>query len=97
MLTPQKASGKQASGKVKVQIAIHALQLAMLDMGASSPEGTAILEAITKLVKKFGKSEDQSKQLMPAEIMQIMQQPKPPGMGAGAAKPPMPAAPPASA
>lgn len=98
ILTPQPAAGKSAAGKVKVQIAIHALQLAMIDVGAGSPEGRSILEAITKLVKKFGQEEDTSKALMPAEIQQIMAAknpagPRPPGAGpAGAAPPPMPAA-----
>lgn len=91
MLTPQKASGKQASGKVKVQIAIHALQLAMLDVGAASKEGQSILEAIRSLVKQFGKSEDESKALMPAEIAQVLQQQKKPGMAPPAGAPGAPA------
>lgn len=94
MLTPQKQAGKENQGKVKVQIAIHALSLAMIDVGPATPEGSAILEAIQKLVKKFGKTEDSSKQLVPAEIQQIMQGPKPQGTPI---KPPMAAGAPAAA
>jgi len=96
MMTPQKAAGNQASGKAKVMIAQHILQLAMLDLGIGSPEGQSILEALSKLVKKFGKSEEDSKQIMPAELMQAMQSSagpgappgaKPPGAAPGAAPP----------
>lgn len=87
MMTPQKASGSQATGKAKVMMAMHVLQLSMLDFGAASPEGQAIFDAIKPLVKKFGKSEDESKQLMPAEMMAAMQQGAGPGAPPGA-KPP---------
>jgi hypothetical protein len=101
MLAPQKPVGKQQSGRVKVQVAIHALMLAASEVGFGTKEFTAIMDAITKLTKEFGKNEDQPKALMPAEIAQIMQQQKGGGMNpavAGAIKPPMPqAAPPAAA
>ena len=95
MLTPQKAAGNQASGKAKVMIAQHVLTTALVDLGVSSPEGQAVLEAITKLVKKFGKSEEDSKQIMPAELQMAMQRQAGPGApppggpppGAGAAPP----------
>jgi hypothetical protein len=92
MMTPQKAAGSQASGKAKVMVAQHILQLAMLDMGVASPEGQAILEALTKLVKKFGKTEEDSKQIMPAELQQAMMRGAgpgaPPGAKPGGAPPP---------
>jgi hypothetical protein len=97
MMTPQKPEGKIAAGKVKVQVAIHALQLAMQDVGIMTDDGQAILDALGKLTKKFGKHEEESKSLMPAELMQVMQQkagpgaPPPPPQGAappGAGAPP---------
>ena len=96
-MTPQKPEGKIAAGKVKVQVAIHALQLAMQDVGIMTDDGQAILDALGKLTKKFGKHEEESKSLMPAELMQVMQQkagpgaPPPPPQGAappGAGAPP---------
>lgn len=94
MMTPQKPEGKIAAGKVKVQVAIHALQLAMQDVGISTDDGQAILEALSKLTKKFGKHEEDSKSLMPAELMQVMQQKAGPGAPPPGAPPPQGAAPP---
>lgn len=94
MMTPQKPEGKIAAGKVKVQVAIHALQLAMQDVGISTDDGQAILEALSKLTKKFGKHEEESKSLMPAELMQVMQQKAGPGAPPPGAPPPQGAAPP---
>jgi len=90
MMTPQKPGGSQAQGKIKVQIAIHALTIAATELDPSSKEGQACLEAVVKLTKTFGKKEEDSKALMPAEIMQVMQGAAgpgapPPGIGA---KPP---------
>jgi hypothetical protein len=93
MLGPNKMAGKAASAKIKVQVAIHALMLAAQETGVMSEEGRAILDAIQKLTKQFGKSEDQSKQLMPAELAQILQQSKPGAMNpalAGAVRPQAP-------
>jgi hypothetical protein len=93
MLGPNKQLGKQQSAKIKVQVAIHALMLAAQETGVMSQEGRAILDAIQKLTKQFGKSEDQSKQLVPAELAQILQQSKPGAMNpalAGAVRPQAP-------
>jgi len=93
MLTPQKPAGQQQTGRVKVLIAIHALQTAIPELGVLSEEGKTVLDAIRTLTKRFGKSEDSDKGLMPAEIAQIMQR-----AGPGAAPvAPKPAAPPAAA
>ena len=89
MRTPQKPEGKIAAGKVKVQVAIHALQLAMQDVGISTEHGQAILKALATLTKQYGKSEEESQQMMPAEIMQVMQKQS----GPGAAPPPQGGAP----
>jgi hypothetical protein len=88
MMTPQKAAGNQATGKAKIMIAQHILQLAMIDLGVGSPQGGAILKALTALTKEFGKSEEDSKQIMPAELMQAMQSSAGPGAPPGAGKPP---------
>ena len=79
MLTPQKANGNQASGKAKVMIAMHILTTALVDLGVSSPEGQAVLDSVKTLTKKFGKSEEDSKQIMPAELQMAMQRQAGPG------------------
>lgn len=88
MLSPQgKQAGMQAQGKVRVQVATHILTLALKDLGPMSQDSQAVLKAISTLTKQFGKSEDESKPLIPAEIQQALQ----PAAGPGAApKPPMP-------
>jgi hypothetical protein len=98
MMTPQKPKGSQAQAKVKVMVAMKALTLAASEMDPSSKEFQACIKASMDLAKVFGKNEEESQALMPAEVMQVMQgaagpgaPPKPPG-GAppgGAPPPPM--------
>ena len=90
MLTPQKAAGNQASGKAKVMIAQHILTTALVDLGVSSVEGQSVLDALKVLVKKFGKSEEVSKQIMPAELQMAMQRSAGPGQPPGQAPPQAP-------
>lgn len=91
MLTPQKAAGQIASGKAKMMGAIKLMQMALLDFPPQSPEFQAGIKAIAKLTEHFGKTEEDSKQLMPAELMSLMQSQAGPG-APGGMKPPMPAA-----
>ena len=97
MLTPQKAAGNQASGKAKVMVAQHILTLAMLDVGVGSAEGKAILKALSTLGNSFGKSEEESKQIMPAELMMAMQSQSGPGKAPAPGGGPAPGAPPGGA
>lgn len=92
MLTPQKAAGNQASGKAKVMVAIHILKTSMLDLGVGE-EFQAVLDAVKTLTKKFGKSEEDSKQIMPAELQMAMQRQAGPGAPPGAKPPAAPGAP----
>jgi hypothetical protein len=93
MLTPQQPKGQAMQGKVKVQVAIKALSMALEEVGALTEDGQAVAKAIYDLTKRFGKSEDDTKSLMPAEIMQIMQKAAGPGAPPGGAKPPAPTPP----
>jgi len=77
MLTPQKQEGKAASARIKVQVALHALMLAAREAGPLSEEGKTIVEVISKLIKQFGKSEDESKPMVPAEMRAILSQAQP--------------------
>jgi hypothetical protein len=97
MMTPQKPRGTMAQAKVKVMVAQKALTLAASEMDPSSKEFQACVKAAMDLAKVFGKNEEESQSLMPAEVMQVMQgaagpgaAPKPPG----AAPPPGAGAPP---
>ena len=96
MLTPQKAAGNQASGKAKVMVAVHILKTAMVDLGVGE-DFTAVLDAMKTLTKRFGKSEEDSKQIMPAELQMAMQRQAGPGAPPGAKPPQAPGVPPQAA
>lgn len=92
MMTPQKPEGDKAKGKVQALFAIHALQTALPMVGVMSEDGKVIMEAIRKLVGHFGKSEETSQSLMPAELASVFQKAAGPG-----APPPTPGQPPQGA
>lgn len=66
-----------------VQVALKLLEQSLVPFGSGSQEGGAIMKAISALTKAFGKDEEKSKELMPAELKQAL-------MGPGGA-PPQPA------
>lgn len=88
MMTPQKPAGNQASAKAKVMVAQKVLQGAMAEMDLNTAEGKAVLEILAKMTKAFGKSEEDSQQIMPAELMQALQPAAGPGAAPGGAPPP---------
>jgi hypothetical protein len=95
MLAPQKAVGTEQTGRVLAQTGMQALMLAAQKVGPFSEQGKVLLDVIAKLAKTFGKSENQDKQLMPAQIQQMLaasKSPAMPGAVAGAIKPPAAAA-----
>jgi hypothetical protein len=87
MLTPQKPAGQLAGAKVQVLSATKVLTRALADLEPKSPEYDAVLAAITKLSKAFGKDEDESEKLMPAELGILQQALAGPG-AAGPGAPP---------
>lgn len=87
-MTPQKAAGNQASAKAKVMVAQKVLQGAIAEMDLNTPDGKAVLEILAKITKAFGKSEEDSQQIMPAELMQALQPAAGPGAAPGGAPPP---------
>lgn len=93
MMTPQMPEGQIAGAKVMVLSAVKVLTRALMDLEPNSEEYDAVLGAVSKLSKKFGKEEDESEKMMPAE-MGILQQalagPGAAGPGAGPGGPPPP-------
>lgn len=91
MSQPNAAEGLKAGARVNVTMAIDILQQALPAMGAATPEGQAVLNALKTLTKAFGKTEAKSRELIPAEVMQLLSglpQTNPnPGMKAGGARP----------
>lgn len=102
MLTPQKPAGQIAGAKVTVLAGVKLLTRALVDLEPKSSEYDAVLGAISKLSKTFGKEEDENEKLMPAELGIIQQAlagpgaagpgapPGPPGGGASPMPPGMP-------
>lgn len=66
----QPASGEKEQAKANVQIALMLLEQTLPQLGSDSDEGKDVLKAISALSKSFqGKK---SKDLVPAELMQLM-------------------------
>lgn len=72
-------------------IAQKILQSTIPDLDLQSAEGKGVMEILAKMVKVFGKNEEDAQQIMPAELMQALQPAAGPGAappGAGGAAPP---------
>ena len=69
-------------------VAQKILQGAMAEMDLNSEYGKGAMEILAKLVKLNGKTEEDSQQIMPAELMQALQPAAGPGAAPQAPKPP---------
>lgn len=81
MANPAPAAGEKQGAMLKVQQAMDLLEQALPDFGSESEEGASIIQTLGNLGKKFGGAErDRSKELMPAELMNLLGSlPKGPG------------------
>lgn len=73
MMTPQTPEGAQEGSKVNVLMATKILERAIAAFGVTSKEGKAIMTALKALGAAFGEQEENTQELMPAEIRQMMQ------------------------
>ncbi len=73
MSTPEPQKGVQEQARLNVMMALDMLQQAMTAFGPDSDEGKAIADIVTKITAKFGERESETRQLIPAEIMQLIQ------------------------
>lgn len=92
MMTPQPPAGDIQKGKLSAIIALKMLEQSLQAFGSHTPEGAAVLKAMTPLTKIFGKDVATSADLMNSEKQQIAGTMPPGGMA-----PPPPGAPPAGA
>ena len=69
-------------------VAQKILQSVIPDMDLQSADGKAVMEILAKMVKAFGKNEEDSQQIMPAELMQALQPAAGPGAAPDGAPPP---------
>jgi len=91
MATPQKKLGEMEKAKATIQIAVKVLTMSLAAFEPMGPEAKSIMDAIKTLSKSFGKTEHEAKELVPAEISQLMSGMKPPGgapQGGPPGKPP---------
>jgi len=72
MATPQEPKGLQQQQKVNVMMSMDLLSHSLPTFGADSDEGIAIMKALQTLSKAFGKSQDKSRELVPAEVLQML-------------------------
>ena len=73
MSTPEPKEGEKLSAMVNVQIAMDLLQQSLPAFGSDSEEGKEVMKVIKSLSAKFGDREAKTKELVPAEIIQMMQ------------------------
>jgi hypothetical protein len=104
MSTPEPMDGKKQAAKINVQMAMDLLERSLPAFGTETPEGASLIKVLHMMGKSFGAGREKTKELVPAEIMQLMKSlPKgagappagagmPPAGVGGAPTPPMPPA-----
>ena len=73
MSTPQPAQGDKQSAMINVSLAGDLLEQTLPALGSESEEGQVVLQVLQMLSKKFGHSKAKTQELVPAELMQLMQ------------------------
>lgn len=65
-----------------MQVALRLLERAMVAHGSGSPKGKVMQKAIAAITKEFGQQEEQSTEIMPAEVKSALMGPSgSPGAG----------------
>jgi hypothetical protein len=72
MTTPEPQAGNMEEARLNVMMALDMLQKALQTFGMQSEEGESLSDAIEELISKFGERESQTRELMPAEIMNLV-------------------------
>lgn len=73
MATPQPAEGEKQNAMVNVNLAMDLLEQTLPNLGSESEEGQVVVQVLSVLGKKFGHTKQKSQELIPAELMQLMQ------------------------
>lgn len=66
---PTPNEGARQMGMVSVESAMQLLEQSLSNLGSNTPEGTAVLEALTKLSKHFNRPE--AEDLIPAQVLEL--------------------------
>ena len=73
MSTPEPKMGSKEGAMINIQMALDLLEQSLPALGSESDEGQGIMQAISRLTRLFGKREAKTRELIPAEIMQMIQ------------------------
>ena len=73
MSTPEPQKGAQEQARLSVMMALDMIQQAMSTFGPDSDEGKVLADIVSKITTKFGERESETRQLIPAEILQMIQ------------------------
>jgi hypothetical protein len=73
MSTPEPKMGSKAAANINIQMAMDLLEQSLPALGSESEEGQQIMKSLGSLHKVFGKREAKSREVMPAEILQMIQ------------------------
>lgn len=73
MSTPEPKLGSKEGAMINIQMALDLLQQSLPAVGSESTEGKELTKVIGSLSKAFGSREAKTRELIPAEIMQMIQ------------------------
>ena len=73
MSTPEPKMGSKAAANINIQMAMDLLEQSLPALGSETEEGQQIMKSLSSLHKMFGKRETKNRELMPAEILQMIQ------------------------
>lgn len=73
MMAPAPKEGDTAAAMVKISTVFQLLEQALPAFGAQSDQGKAIVDVLKKLSGSFGEQRAGADQLIPAQLMELMQ------------------------
>ena len=73
MTTPEVPKGNQEQARLNVMMALDMLQQALGTFGEESEEGQTLARVVSDITRRFGEREASTRELMPAEIMNLIQ------------------------
>ena len=73
MSTPEEKKGEQEKARLNIMMALDMLQSAIGAFAPDSEENSTIQKVVADITRRFGERESDTRQLIPAEILQMIQ------------------------